>query len=98
MFRFPQKQLAILCILPAASLTARSEYGVIDLGPLTNTSGNKSSSFSAINSINQIAGTNSPNGTNYNAYRYASGAMLNLGTLGGSDSFASAINDLGQIV
>ena len=82
-----------------------------DLGALsgTDSSGNASSSATAINANGQVVGTSAvydsqhvPHGRH--AFLYSNGQMTDLGTLGGTDStgsassFATAINAGGQVV
>src|SRR5438874_6138618 len=86
------KQFASTLALCAVFLIARpgaaAEYGVIDLGALTNTATGHSVSVSAVNATGQVSITNAPTGTAYHAYRYSAGSTLDLGTLGGTNGYA----------
>jgi probable HAF family extracellular repeat protein len=85
-------------ILAAATVEARAEYAVVDLGALTNTATGSSATVNGINLATEISLTLSPNATVYHGMRYASGITTDLGTLGGANSYAAAINAGGQIV
>src|SRR5260221_8557120 len=98
MRRSTRKWVAAALALSAAPITANAEYAVIDLGALVNTATGHRASVGAINSTGQVTLTNAPGGTAYHGFRYAAGATLDLGTLGGSDGSASGINNAGQIV
>jgi len=71
-------------------------YSITDLGAL---SGNGSSQPWAVNSSGQVVGGAQifPGG-NVHAFLYSDGGMIDLGTLGGSDSYAYALNASGQVV
>jgi probable HAF family extracellular repeat protein len=78
-------------ILLASAVTSRAavEYSITDLGwgkiPL------------AINNHGQVAGLVYVRGVNHHAFRTdATGALIDLGTLGGVDSAAEDLNDAGQ--
>ena len=96
------RQFASAVTLWAALLIARpgdaaAEYAVVDLGALFNTDGGHSASVGMLNASRQVAMTNAPGGVAYRAFRYSDGSALDLGTLGGSNSFASGINSAGQV-
>jgi probable HAF family extracellular repeat protein len=84
--------------LMISPISARAEYAVFDLGALTNTATGHSASVAAINASGQVSMTNAPGGIAYHAFRYSGGSALDLGTLGGTDSFGSGINTAGQVV
>ncbi len=89
-------------LLSALSLNAAVRYSVTDLGTLP---GDEGSSATGINNSGQIVGysytvSSSPGNTFYvtHAFVYSNEAMQPLGTLGGTTSSASAINDNGLII
>jgi probable HAF family extracellular repeat protein len=88
---------AMAALLAGMSGAARAEYAVVDLGLLSNTAAGRSASINGINAALQVSLTLSPDGLTYHGYRYAGGIATDLGTLGGSNSFASDINAAGQI-
>ena len=97
------RQIALVSVLGVSGLMAprqcaASEYAVFDLGALLNTSSGHSASVAAVNASGQVSMTNSPDGAVYNAYRFSGGSALDLGTLGGANSFAGGINSAGQVV
>ncbi|MEO6035572.1 MAG: hypothetical protein ABIQ35_09985, partial [Verrucomicrobiota bacterium] len=77
--------VAAVFVVPDSSFAQK--YSVVDLGPFTNSL----STVSAINNLGQIAGVLNTNG-GYRAVLYG-GSWTNLGTLGGSSSFAQGLND-----
>jgi probable HAF family extracellular repeat protein len=84
--------------LVGVPLAARGEYAVVDLGALINPPGLSGSGVSGVNLSGQVSITNAPDALNFHAFRYAGGASLDLGTLGGVDSFGHGINNAGQVV
>src|SRR4051794_19912014 len=98
----PVKRLALAIVSCAIFLIARpsaaAEYGVFDLGALTNTASGHSVSVSGVNATGQVSLTDAPGGTAYYAYRYSGGTTLDLGTLGGTNSYSGGINSAGQVV
>ena len=86
------------CMLAAVTVGVRAEYAVVDLGELTNTAAGTSASVNGINLTTQVSLTVSPDGLVYRGMLYANGVSTNLGTLGGANSFATAINASGKVV
>ena len=80
-------KLARPALLGALLLASRAvgapTYGVTDLGTL----GGPTSSASAINASGQVVGAASTASGSQHAFLYG-GAMIDLGTLGGTNSFA----------
>ena len=70
-------------------------YTVTDLGTLTDNGGQSLSGPRAINRFGQMAGINVAGGS-YQGFIYG-GAWTNLGTLGGTDSYAAGINSANQV-
>lgn len=88
--------IAALTLIFAHIVHAQS-YTVTDLGTL----GSSYSSYTAvaINSSGMVVGWCTSADSSYNhAFSYSNGQMTDLGTLGGSTSFANGINDEGVIV
>ena len=88
--------MLVICVL-VCNVSQAITYTVTDLGTL---GGSRGTIATGINNSGQIVG-NSPvtdNPLHTHAFLYSSGKMIDLGTLGGTDSSASAINDVGQIV
>jgi probable HAF family extracellular repeat protein len=98
MFGRTRRHLFPLIATACIGLAARGEYAVVDLGVLTNTATGTSRSVGGVNAMLQVALTTAADPTAYHAYRWAGGAALDLGTLGGTQSFAAGINDAGQVV
>jgi probable HAF family extracellular repeat protein len=71
-------------------------YTVTDLGTYTDKAGQTLSGPRTINSIGQLAGINVI-GSSYRALIYG-GSWTNLGTLGGTDSYAAGINSSARVV
>lgn len=84
----------ILCVLASDAMPATT-YDVIDLGTLPG--GIWSGSY-GINGSGQVVGRAGIPGPSEHGFLYSSGSMEDLGTLGGSYSYAMAVNDSGQVV
>jgi probable HAF family extracellular repeat protein len=82
--------------LACQPLLAQTTYTVRDLGGLTDLSGRSDSGPVGINRLGNVVGSNVTNGT-YRAMVYT-GSWQQLGTLGGPESLAGAINDSGWVV
>ena len=85
-------------LLAMVAVSASAEYAVFDLGAPTNTASGHSASVAAINASGQVSMTNAPLGDVYHAFRFSGGSALDLGTLGGAESFGAGINASGQVV
>ena len=87
--RSPLVRISVLLLMLTTSLLCVAQtYSVADLGAL----GGSSSAARAINASGQVTGSaNGSNGVN-DVFRYTSGHMSNLGTLGGSVAFGNGIN------
>lgn len=72
-----------------------SANGMIDLGTLGDGTG---SVARAINASGQVAGYAYVDALQYHAFVYADNTMVDLGTLGGSQSYSRGINDYGEVV
>jgi len=68
-------------------------YTIVDLGALP---GSPSSSAAAINATGDVVGSSGPGGGQ--VFLYTGGALRDLGTLGGLNAGAAAINDADQVV
>src|SRR5262245_59052247 len=91
--------LAALLLVSSIKGHAAIIYRVTDLGTFPGgvVTSNSISSGNAINSVGQIAaGGTAPGGFSH-ASLYSGGAMIDLGTLGGNQSSARAINAAGQV-
>src|SRR5579859_2254065 len=84
-----------LCLLPVALCSAQTPYSVTDLGTV-NTNGY--SVAKAINGNADVTGAAGVNNSNTSAvFRYSSGTMTSLGTLGGESGIGNGINLSGQV-
>ncbi len=67
-------------------------------GTMTDIDSSSASSYATgINDSGQVAGNSIAAGSFAHAFRYSGGVMTDLGTLGGRDSFAYAINQSGEV-
>jgi len=89
---------ALAVAASAFPISAHAEYAVVDLGALSNTPTQHRASVGAVNTTGQAVLTTAPDATAYHGFRYDTGALLDLGTLGGTTSSAVGINTSGQIV
>jgi len=96
---FPASLVRLFCALALALLAqtlpaAAQQYAVIDLGTL----GGASSEASAINSHGDVVGWSATAAGPVHGFIVRAGVMGDLGTMqGGTTSFATGINDLGQV-
>lgn len=95
------KPLCVLALLSqvlisaASSASGAEEYTVIDLGTL----GGNTSYAGALNETGQVVGSSKIANSALHAFRWADGAMTDLGTPSGYlVTSASSVNDLGQVV
>ena len=87
--------LAALILTQGASAKKTTAYSVTDLGTLP---GDSFSIARAINKTGQVAGDSTDEYGHTHAFLKSKGAMIDLGTLGGDNSSAKALNDRGQVV
>jgi probable HAF family extracellular repeat protein len=78
----------VLAVLASASLPAQAQYTAYDLG---------FGDAYAINSSGTVVGFSGTMVT-HRAFSYSGGVMTDLGTLGGANSVAYSINNLGVVV
>ena len=71
------------------------QYTVTDLGTLP---GGTSSYAYSINNLGQVVGEASTSATTQHAFLYSGGSLTDLGSFGQQNSYATGINDKGQIV
>jgi len=83
---------AILSTAPATAApdNERPRYSIIDLG--------RSSEVVALNDKGEVAGTRTTSDGHRHAFLYSQGHIIDLGTLGGADSFAQGLNSSGVVV
>src|SRR5438445_13676663 len=83
---------ALALLAAGAGPAAAQGYTITDLGA--------TSSANAINNRGQVVGTITltPDNTTWHAFLWQDGGMTDLGTLGGRQVSAVALNDVGQIV
>lgn len=87
--------LGILLLVSSVVVTAKAGTSTItDLGTL----GGSSSTATAINNYDQVAGYSTRADGTTHAFLYSGGSMTDLGALGGQLSVAYGINDSGQVV
>ncbi len=84
--------ILVAAVFAGADSSFAQKYSVVDLGAFTNSL----STVNAINNSGQFAGVLNING-GYRAVLYG-GSWTNLGTLGGSSSFALGMNDALRVV
>jgi probable HAF family extracellular repeat protein len=86
-----------MCPLTVEALERRDvpSYAITDLGVLP---GFVSSAAVALNNTGQVVGNESTVDSISHAFVWQNGVMTDLGTLGGDNSYAYAINDAGQVV
>ena len=87
--------LFALSVLLAAAPVGAAQFSVTNLATFSSQSSPRS-----INNVGQVVGHAilTSNYANINAFLWQSGSMQDLGSLGGRDSLATAINDAGQVV
>jgi probable HAF family extracellular repeat protein len=88
--------VGILCLLLLSAARGQTSYTVTDLGTLGG--GTSLVFFGGINNRGQVVGVSSTTDSASHAFLYTDGHMIDLGTLGGSSSDASRINNGGQVV
>ena len=82
-------------LLVSGRAWAAVEYTVTDLGKLPG--GGNSFAYGGINASGQVAGL-AYTAADLEAFLYSNGKMTDLGTLGGTQSWAYGINASGQVV
>jgi probable HAF family extracellular repeat protein len=86
--------MALLALVLGAQAGAQT-YSITDLGTL----GGESSEASGLNNLGQVVGWSTTASGETHGFLYANNTMTDLGTLvGGTYSFATAINDRSQVV
>ena len=98
--RAPEAFHVIFLVVGVITIFAQSasrggvlDYDIIEVGIL-----GISSQASAINTSGQVAGTFVSAEEHGRAFVYSPGGMTDIGTLGGTNSYAQGINALGQVV
>ena len=85
--------IAALVAVALGSTAYATQYTVTPLEML----GGTSTTVTGINSTGELVGYVTPSTGNDNAFLYNNGAMTDLNITGASNSYATAINSLGQI-
>src|SRR5437667_376956 len=75
-----------------------AEFTVKDIGKLGGTGGILLTRAQGINAAGKVVGSSPTASFRAHAFAWSNGVMTDLGTLGGSESSATAINEAGQIV
>ena len=88
--------VGLLCVFVLPAAKSQTSYTVTDLGTLGG--GTSFVFFGGINNRGQVVGVSSTSDSASHAFLYTDGQMIDIGTLGGSSSDASSINNRGQVV